>query len=233
MKKSTDQIKEFQLEDLVILDHDKFIAINKPPGVPSQADRTGDTSILDYIQEKTGQDYHLINRLDRPVSGILIGVKKHALKAFSRYEMQKTYLALTNKPELKKATLVHYLQKDGRKFRAHIKEEETEGYQVAKLHYTVKHEMDNYDLLEVQLDTGRFHQIRAQLSAIKCPIRGDVKYGARRSNKDRSIDLHAVSITIPKLELRLYAPPLGRSKLWEDLKENAVFHGDDTNISPS
>lgn len=143
----------------------------------------------------------LIHRLDRPASGVCIFAKsKNALVSINKQmqdrTVEKTYWAVIPKGDFEKeATLVHYLKKNGNSKRSEASKEEKAGFKKAELSYKVLSEIDNYALLEVKLITGRFHQIRAQLSAMGFPIKGDVKYGARRGNKDRSIHLHAKSIT--------------------------------------
>lgn len=180
---------------LEILFEDQYLVlVNKHPGIPSQADKTGHRSILQMAEKRFGHPMHIINRLDRPASGILLLAKKKKAAALlnkwvAEKKLKKTYLAaVQHKPEQDEATLNHFLiKKNGKAF---ITSDSNKGKE-AILHYRVVQQTDHYHLLAVELITGRFHQIRAQLAHMGCPIKGDVKYGARRANKDRSIHLHA------------------------------------------
>ena len=188
-----------QEEKLQILFEDSdCIIINKPPTLPTQSDKTEDKSAVDYVSEYLRKDIFVIHRLDRPASGILIFAKnKIAAAAFSalfqNQEIDKTYWAIVPKKENmdKKGKLIHFHLKNASAKKAIIFNKEAKGSKVAVLRYKLVEALDNYNLLEVQLETGRFHQIRAQLAAINLPIKGDVKYGARRGNKNRAIHLHA------------------------------------------
>lgn len=183
--------------DLVLYKNNQFIAFNKPPTVPVQADKTGDTSLLQLAEIYTKSKLDLVHRIDRPASGVVLMAKnKKALAAanrqFQERTIEKTYLAVVkNLPEPINGELVHFLKKDGRRNRAVIEEDATKGGKKAVLNYEHLASSDNYHLLKIELQTGRFHQIRAQLAAANNAIKGDVKYGFRRSNFDRSIQLHA------------------------------------------
>ncbi|TNE57021.1 MAG: RluA family pseudouridine synthase [Bacteroidetes bacterium] len=174
-----------------------LIAINKPAGWPAQPDKTGDTSALEWAEKECNQSLHPVHRLDRPASGVLLFAKTKAAmtqlqQQFQEQTVEKDYLAVVaSLPKDPEGTLVHYLQKNASKNRAYASETEQPDTDRAELRYRVLGSSDRYHLLEIRLLTGRHHQIRAQLAAIGCPIKGDVKYGARRGNRDRSIHLHA------------------------------------------
>lgn len=183
--------------DLVLYKNNQLIAFNKPAGIPVQADKTTDKSLLDLAEIYCQSKLHLIHRLDRPATGIVLFAKnKRALAnlnvQFQERSIKKTYLAVVkNKPQKEADKLIHFLRKDQKKGKTFAYNKELHHTKKAELLYKLIGSSDNYHLLEIDLVTGRFHQIRAQLSAIDSPIKGDVKYGARRSNKDRSIHLHA------------------------------------------
>ena len=181
-----------------VLFHDTLIlAVNKPAGQPAQADKTGDKSLLQWAEIYCKQALHPVHRLDRPASGVLVMAKTKAAmtnlqQQFQEHIVEKEYLAVVSAlPPEPEGTLVHYLQKNTPKNRATAFPEEQPDTERAELHYRLLGSSQRYHLLHVRLITGRHHQIRAQLAAIGCPIKGDVKYGSRRGNRDRSIHLHA------------------------------------------
>lgn len=193
----------------VVYEDNHLIAVNKYSGDIVQADKTGDIPlnemIKDYIREqyrKAGNIYcGVIHRIDRPVSGVVIFAKTS--KALARMnqlvhdrQVKKVYWAVVkNLPEKLEGNLVHYLFRDEHNNKTLVSSTPKDGYLKAELNYKYIASSDIYHLLEVELITGRHHQIRAQLSAIGCPIRGDVKYGFPRSCADASIGLHARSLT--------------------------------------
>lgn len=197
----------------IIFEDNHLIAVNKKTGDIVQSDKTGDSSLdsllKDYIKtrdNKAGNVFlGVIHRLDRPVSGVVIFAKTS--KALSRMNelfreknMRKIYWAIVkNKPEADSATLIHHLSRNTEKNRVVVHTRQGEGTKEAVLSYRVAGKSDNYFLLEIELHTGRHHQIRAQLSKIGCPIKGDLKYGFPRSNKNGGISLHAreLSFTHP------------------------------------
>lgn len=188
----SDKISDYLLEG-----NNQYMVFSKPAGMNVQPDPTGDESLLKLASAYAKRNVFLLHRLDRPVSGVVVFPKtKNTLQNLERQFRERTatkvYLALVKKaPPETQGTLVHYLKKDGRKKRAVAYDKPTEGSKRAELSYRTLATSDTYTLLEVELLTGRFHQIRAQLSAIGSPVKGDVKYGARRANRDRSIGLHA------------------------------------------
>ena len=192
--------------NLQILHEDNhLIVINKRVGDIVQGDKTGDKPLSDVVKEYLKDKYNkpgevflgVVHRLDRPTTGIVVFARtSKALtrmnELFSNRETQKTYWAVVkNKPPQKADKLVHYLKRNEKNntSKAHIKE--VPDSKLASLDYNIIATLDNYFVLEIELHTGRHHQIRAQLSAINCPIKGDLKYGFDRSNVDGGIHLHA------------------------------------------
>lgn len=186
-----------QITENVLYKNNQLIALNKPSGLPTQSDRSGDKALLDIAEIYTKSPLHLIHRLDRPASGIVLFAKNKKCLAklneqFQNRTIKKTYLAVVkNHPSEKEGTLIHYLLKSQKKNRAFAHNEEKPNSKKAELNFKVIASIENYHLLEINLVTGRHHQIRAQLAKIDCPIKGDERYGFKRGNKDRSIHLHA------------------------------------------
>lgn len=184
------------------------IIISKNVGEIVQGDKTGDTPLSEtvkaYIKEKYGKPgavfLGVVHRLDRPVSGVVLFARtSKALtrlnEMFRTQAIQKTYWAVVqNLPPQPEATLTHYLVRNEKMNKSFAYDHERTGAKKAVLDYKVIAHSEHYHLLEVHLHTGRHHQIRCQLAAIGCPIRGDLKYGAPRSNPDGGICLHASSI---------------------------------------
>lgn len=192
--------------NLQILHEDNhIIVINKRVGDIVQGDKTGDKPLSDIVKEYIKDKYNkpgevflgVVHRLDRPTSGIVVFARtSKALsrmnELFSSRETKKTYWAIVkNKPLKIQDKLVHYLKRNEKNntSKAHIKE--VPDSKIASLDYTIIKELTSYFALEINLHTGRHHQIRAQLSAIGSPIKGDLKYGFDRSNPDGGIHLHA------------------------------------------
>ena len=196
------------IEDRILFEDNHLLIVNKLPSEIVQGDKTGDVCLLDdvksYIKDtynKPGNVYAgLVHRIDRPVSGAVIFAKTS--KALSRMtikvkerEFSKTYLAIVkNKPPKDEDELSNYMIKNEAQNKSYIVDSKTKGAKLAQLRYRVVGTSESYYLLEVELITGRHHQIRAQLAHIGCPIKGDLKYGFPRSNADASISLHAYRI---------------------------------------
>ena len=207
-------------------DH-QLIALNKAPGIATQPDKTGDIALLALVEAYCRQPLHPVHRLDRPVSGIVLFAKtKSAMAAlteqFRSRTVEKTYLAVVQQlPPEPEGTLVHFVKKNEAKNLAAVTAEERPGTERAELRYRLSGSSDRYHLLEIELITGRHHQIRAQLAAIGCPIKGDVKYGFRRSNRDRSIHLHAWKLAfdhpVSGERIHLEAPVPEGDAVWEAL----------------
>lgn len=209
----------------ILYEDNHVIIVNKRPGDIVQGDKTGDIPLSEVVKEyikikydKPGNVYlGVVHRLDRPTSGIVLFSKtSKALprlnKLFKDKEAKKTYWAVVkHPPEEPQGTLVHFLKRNPKQNKsfAHIKE--VPESKIAKLHYKILKQLDNYFLLEIDLETGRHHQIRSQLSVIGAPIKGDLKYGFDRSNKDASIHLHARKLSfihpVSKEHIEVIAPP--------------------------
>ncbi len=189
----------------ILFEDNHIIIINKIPSQIVQGDKTGDRPLSDLVKDyikvkyKKAGDVFLgvVHRLDRPVSGAVIFARTS--KSLTRLnalikerQINKTYWAVVkNKPPKESDTLVNFLRRDEAKNKSFITGEKSRNAQMASLSYTLMAASDNYYLLEIDLQTGRHHQIRAQLAGIGCPIKGDLKYGYPRSNNDASIHLHA------------------------------------------
>jgi len=192
----------------ILFEDNHIIIVNKRVGDIVQGDKTGDIPLSEIVKQYIADKYDkkgnvflgVVHRLDRPTSGIVIFARtSKALERLNKMlrekQIQKTYWAIIkNKPEKEKDTLIHYLKKNPKNNKSTVFSRETEGSKKAILHYTIIKELDNYIVLKIDLETGRHHQIRAQLSAIKSPIKGDLKYGFNRSNPDGGICLHAREI---------------------------------------
>ncbi|MFO8053974.1 MAG: RNA pseudouridine synthase [Bacteroidales bacterium] len=224
--------KPLTQEDILYEDN-HLIVVNKAPGEIVQGDKTGDQPLSDklkvFIKEKYNKPGNVfcgvIHRIDRPVSGALVMAKTS--KGLARMnqlvkerQMKKVYWAVVKgEPEQPGGRLLHYLKKDQKKNKSFAVDENTKAALKAELIYRFVAASNNYNLLEIELITGRHHQIRAQLAAIGCPVKGDVKYGFKRLNKDGSmIHLHARSLEfvhpIKQSNVKVIAPPPS-DKLWE------------------
>ncbi|GHS87791.1 RNA pseudouridine synthase [Bacteroidia bacterium] len=216
----------------ILYEDNHLIALNKRPGEIVQGDKTGDECLLDtlkhYIKErdsKQGEVYiGLPHRIDRPTSGAVVFAKtSKALSRINRliqdHEFHKTYWAIVkNKPPKEDDHLIHWLKKNEKQNKSYVVNAETVGAVRAELIYKIKSVSDHYFLLEIQLLTGRHHQIRAQLSAIGSPIAGDMKYGFPRPLPDASITLHARKVEfvhpVQQQSLSIVAP-VPNTHLWK------------------
>ena len=212
-------------DNLQILHEDNhIIVVNKRVGDIVQGDKTGDKPLSDVVKEYIKEKYDkpgevflgVIHRLDRPTTGIVVFAKtSKALtrlnEAFKNRETKKTYWAVVkNMPTKEKDVLVHFLKRNPKNNTSKAHTKEVPESKKASLDYTIFKKLDNYFALEINLHTGRHHQIRAQLNAIGCPIKGDLKYGFDRSNKDGGIHLHARTLEflhpVTKNNIKLTAP---------------------------
>lgn len=189
----------------VVYEDNHIIIVNKTASEIVQGDKTGDTPLSETVKEYLKEKYQkpgnvfigVTHRLDRPVSGLVLFAKtSKALsrlnEMFKRGEVQKTYWAVVkNRPPQEEGTLSHWLLRNEKQNKSYAYDKEKPGSKHALLDYRLIAASDNYYLLEVNLKTGRHHQIRCQLSKMGCPIKGDLKYGFARSNTDGSICLHA------------------------------------------
>ena len=192
----------------VLFEDNHIIIVNKHSGDIVQGDKTGDKPLSEVVKEYIKDKYNkpgnvylgVVHRLDRPTTGIVVFARtSKALsrlnKMFANKDVSKTYWAVVKeKPTKEKDTLVHWLKKNPNNNKSTAYINEIKDSKKAILHYNLLKSLDNYHLLEINLETGRHHQIRCQLSKIGCIIKGDLKYGSRRSNNDASIHLHSRQI---------------------------------------
>ncbi len=223
-------------DNLQVLHEDNhIIVVNKRVGDIVQGDKTGDKPLSEVVKEyikdkydKPGNVYlGVVHRLDRPTSGILVFARtSKALsrlnETFKNKENQKTYWAVVkNRPPKECDTLIHYLTRNPKNntSKAHIKE--VPNSKKSSLSYKIFKKLDNYFALEIDLHTGRHHQIRCQLTAIGCPIKGDLKYGFNRSNADGGIHLHARKLVLqhPTTKEKLtFTAPTPSDSIWNSIK---------------
>ena len=201
------------------------VVIVKPPGMPAQKDETGDLDALTWASREVGRPLHLVHRIDRPVGGLMVFAKTPQkatewTRRFQKGAIRKRYAAVTE-PTLYPAfgELRHYLIRDARRHRARLVYRPLPGAQVAILRYQVLAERENRSFVRIELGTGRFHQIRAQLSEVGSPIIGDVKYGY----PPPAPDPRAIALWAYHLENWTYLPP-AHHPYWQDWPlEKLVF----------
>ena len=220
----------------VVYEDNHIIIVNKQSGEIVQGDKTGDRPLSDIVKDYIKEKYQkpgavflgVVHRLDRPVSGLVVFARtSKALtrlnKMFAEGEVHKTYWALVkNAPQKTEDTLTHWLVRNEKQNKSYAYATEKPNAKKAILKYRLIGKSDNYSLLEVQLMTGRHHQIRCQLAAMGCPIKGDLKYGAPRSNPDGSISLqsHRVEFIHPVSKERITVEaPLPDDPLWQAFKQ--------------
>lgn len=208
----------------VLHEDNHIIVVNKRVGDIVQGDKTGDKPLSEVVKEFIKDKYNkpgevflgVVHRLDRPTTGIVVFARtSKALsrmnELFSNRETLKTYWAIVkNKPENSEEKLVHYIKRNEKNNTSKAHTREVPDSKLASLDYKIIKELNNYFALEINLHTGRHHQIRAQLSAIGCPIKGDLKYGFDRSNPDGGIHLHARKLIfvhpVSKENIEIVAP---------------------------
>lgn len=224
----------------VLYEDNHIIAVNKTCNEIVQGDKTGDTPLSEivktYIKDKYNKPGEVFlgvtHRLDRPTSGVVLFARTS--KALTRLnemfksheKIQKTYWAIVqNAPKQPQAKLENWLVRNEKQNKSYVAKPGTKDAKLAVLTYSTIATSDNYTLLEIQLETGRHHQIRCQLAAIGCPIKGDLKYGAKRSNPDGGISLHARKIAfihpVSKQEICITAP-VPNDKLWRAITHDLV-----------
>lgn len=215
----------------VLFEDNHLIVINKRPGDIVQGDKTGDKPLSDTVKAYLKKKYNkpgnvylgVVHRLDRPTSGIVVFAKtSKALprlnKMFAEKDAKKTYWAVVkNRPDEPEKKLVHWMTRNTKQNKSYANSKEITDSKKAILSYRLIKKLDNYYLLEIDLETGRHHQIRSQLTAIGSPIKGDLKYGFNRSNENASIHLHARKLKLMhpvKKELLEIIAPLPNDPIW-------------------
>ena len=216
---------------IVVYEDNHIIVVNKTSSESVQGDKTGDTPLSEMVKQYLKEKYNkpgnvfigVTHRLDRPVSGLVVFAKtSKALprlnEMFRNGEVKKTYWAIVKEcPKETEGELVHYLVRNEKQNKSYAYDKEVKNSKKAVLHYKLIGHSQNYYLLEVDLKTGRHHQIRCQLAKMGCPIKGDLKYGSPRSNPDGSICLHARTVQfvhpVSKEMIRLTAP-VPEGNLW-------------------
>jgi 23S rRNA pseudouridine1911/1915/1917 synthase len=219
------------LGHMLLYEDDVLVVFNKSPNLPTQPTQNGEDSLLTMAENWMGQPLFVVHRLDQPASGIVVFGKTakaaaHLNAQFQNRETTKTYWAIVEKKAWKaentEGVLVDYLQHNPKKNQSFVVKSDTPNAKRAELHWLLRGGADHYNLLEINLLTGRHHQIRVQLSAFGCPVKGDVKYHARRGNPDRSIHLHArflrLKHPISNVDIELVAEP-PKDVLWERFLE--------------
>lgn len=223
----------------VLYEDNHIIIINKTVSEIVQGDKTGDKPLSEIVKEYLKEKYNkpgnvfcgVTHRLDRPTSGIVVFAKTS--KALSRLnemfknkEIKKTYWAIVkNAPKEQEGTLKHYLVRNEKQNKSYAYDVEKPDSKLAILHYKLIAHSDKYNLLEIDLQTGRHHQIRCQLAKIGCPIKGDLKYGAERSNPDGGISLHARKISFihpVSKDLIEVVAPTPNDNLWKAMEESVL-----------
>ncbi len=221
----------------VLYEDNHIIIVSKTVNEIVQGDKTGDKTLIDSVKQYIKVKYNkpgdvflgLAHRLDRPTSGIVVFARTS--KALSRLnamfrdgEIHKTYWAISaNCPKETEGTLENFIQKNEKLNKSFIASKETKEAKKAILNYRIISKSDRYYLWEINLLTGRHHQIRCQLAAINCPIKGDLKYGYPRSNPDGGLSLHARKVEfihpVSKKEISVIAPVPEGDKLWKYFEE--------------
>lgn len=220
----------------ILFEDNHIIAVNKSVGEIVQVDKTKDKALEDSLKEYIKVKYHkpgevflgVVHRIDRPVSGVVLFARtSKALtrlnEMFQEKSVEKIYWAIVKeKPPKMEDTLVHYLVRNTKTNKSYCYPGEVKDSKQAVLHYKLIASSDLYHLLEIRLETGRHHQIRSQLATIGCPIKGDLKYGFARSNKDGGISLHSrrVKFIHPvRNEELIIEAPLPEDSLWKAFQE--------------
>lgn len=216
----------------ILYEDNHIIAINKQVSDIVQLDKTGDEPLEEKVKQYIKQKYDkpgdvflgIVHRIDRPVSGVVLFAR--TTKALTRLNVmfqeksvEKIYWAVVkNQPSSPEGTLEHYITRNTKTNKSYCSATEVKGSKKAILHYKTIAKSDQYYLLEVNLETGRHHQIRCQLAAMGCPIKGDLKYGSPRSNKDGGISLHSRKVhfvhPVKEEEVTIIAPT-PHDSLWD------------------
>lgn len=226
----------------ILYEDNHIIAVNKRSSELAQGDKTGDIPVEAEIKKYIAGKYNkkgevflgLVHRLDRPVSGVMLFARtskglQRLNEIFRLREVKKIYLAITSdRPPEDEAVIIHHLKKNEKQNKSYAYDTAVKGSKEASLTYRLVGRSERYYLLQVELHSGRHHQIRSQLAKIGCPIKGDLKYGSARSNEDGSISLHAYSLEfihpVRKEKLTIIAPP-PKSDIWPYFKNALISSG--------
>lgn len=220
-----------KISELILYKDHHLMVFNKPAGLLSQDDPSGESNAHRMAMAYAHRDLYVVHRLDRRVSGILVFAKtKPAAAALSKqweeHRVKKIYLGIVPTAEIPPAgQLKHYLTYDNKQNITFVHAEPLAGADEAILHYQVIKHLDNFMVLRIDLISGRKHQIRAQLSALGVPIRGDIKYGSKRTNPDGTIDLHAYKLQFQhpaKMEHQKIIAPLPEGGLWMHIDTDLI-----------
>lgn len=216
----------------ILYEDNHLLAVNKKSSVLSQGDATGDISLDSEIKAYLSKKYNkpgdvflgVVHRLDRPVGGVILYARtskalRRLNEMFKAREVRKTYLAIVGeRPPEDEATITHFLKKNEKLNKVFVYDNQVKGSQQASLSYKLTGRSERYFLLEIELHSGRHHQIRAQLAKIGCPVKGDLKYGYPRSNSDGSINLFARKLELVhpvKKEKIIITAPLPETDVWK------------------
>ena len=216
----------------ILYEDNHLIAVNKRSSDLSQGDKSGDTSLDNEVKKYIAEKYNkpgdvflgIVHRLDRPVSGVILYARTSKALArmnemFRSAQVRKIYLAIVKeRPPEDKDTITHFLKRNEKQNKTYVYDTEVKDSKKASLTYQIAGRSDRYYLLEIELHSGRHHQIRAQLAGIGCPVKGDLKYGFNRSNEDGSISLMArrLEFTHPvKKEQVVITAPFPAGDIWK------------------
>jgi len=223
----------------ILYEDNHIIAVNKRSSDLVQGDKTGDISLDSRIKEYIAEKYRkpgevflgVIHRLDRPVGGVIVYARtskalERLNEMFRTNQIKKTYLAIVKeRPPEDHSTITHFLKKNEKQNKTYVYDKEVKGSKKASLTYRLAGRSERYYLLEIELHSGRHHQIRAQLARIGCPVKGDLKYGFARSNEDGSISLFARKLEfihpVSKENIRITAP-LPKGDIWNAFKDTGI-----------
>ncbi len=215
-----------KISELVLYKDHHIMVFNKPAGLLTQGDKSGDPSAHRMAMAYAHRDLYVVHRLDRRVSGVLAFAKTkaaaaHLSKQWEGHKVKKIYIGIVPTMEIpERGKLQHFLTYDNKQNITYTHDAPLANADEAELHYQVIQQLDNFMVLRIDLISGRKHQIRAQLSAFGIPIRGDIKYGSKRTNPDGAIDLHAYKLHFQhpaKSEHQKIVAPLPEGSLWEHI----------------
>jgi len=216
-----------RISDLILLKDHHLLALNKPSGLPTQQDKSGEKNAHQMAMAYAHRDLYIVHRLEQRVSGVLVFAKTKEAAAFLSKQLeqkatQKIYIGIVPTADIpSEGSLKHYLTYDNKNNITTAHQNPLAGADEALLEYKIIQQLENFMVLRIVLITGRKHQIRAQLSALDIPIRGDIKYGSKRTNENGAIDLHAYSLQFihpsTKKTVKIIAP-FPEEGLWKHVE---------------